>query len=64
MSTTPGDPAQFGPHAPGYASKSAADVDPIELPGVTIRPLWKKALVTTLAPGRYVRGEDDYRPGP
>lgn len=57
MTTAHGDPAQFGPNAPGYAWRSAADVDPVELfPGVTIQPLWEgdngaKALITTIAPG-------------
>lgn len=70
VTSTQGDPAQFGPNAPGYAWKSAADVDPIELfPGVTIQPLWQgdngaKALITTIAPGAVWAGEDHHRPGP
>lgn len=70
MTTAHGDPAQFGPNAPGYAWRSAADVDPVELfPGVTIQPLWEgdngaKALITTIAPGTVWPGEDHHRPGP
>lgn len=70
MTTAHGDPAQFGPNAPGYAWRSAADVDPIELfLGVTIQPLWEgdngaKALITTIAPGTVWPGEDHHRPGP
>lgn len=70
MTTTAGDPAQFGPNAPGYAWKSGADVEPFELfSGVTIQPLWEgengaKALITTIAPGAVWVGEDHHRPGP
>ncbi len=70
MTSTQGDPGQFGPNAPGCARKSAADVEPIELfPGVTIQPLWEddsgaKALITTIAPGVVWAGEDHHRPGP
>ncbi|EIU04642.1 putative anti-ECFsigma factor, ChrR [Mycobacteroides abscessus 5S-0422] len=45
MTAAHGDPAQCGPNAPGYAWRSAADVDPIELfPGVTIQPLWEATM--------------------
>lgn len=70
VTTTHGDPAQFGPNAPGYAWRTAADVEPIELfPGVRIQPLWAsengvKALITRIAPGAVWAGEDHHRPGP
>ncbi|SKG85096.1 putative anti-ECFsigma factor, ChrR [Mycobacteroides abscessus subsp. massiliense] len=45
MTAAHGDPAQCRPNAPGYAWRSAADVDPIELfPGVTIQPLWEATM--------------------
>ncbi|WP_319447346.1 MULTISPECIES: cupin domain-containing protein [unclassified Mycobacterium] len=70
MSLDTGDAGQFGPNAPGYAWKSLADVDPVELfPGVTMQPLWRgengaKAIVTTIAPGAVWGGEDHHSPGP
>ncbi len=70
VTSTHGDPARFGPNAPGYTWKTTADVEPIELfPGVTIQPLWAgengaKALITTIAPGAVWAGEDHHRPGP
>ncbi|BAX99612.1 putative anti-ECFsigma factor, ChrR [Mycobacteroides stephanolepidis] len=70
MPATQGDPALFGPNAPGYAWKSAGDVEPIELfPGVTIQPLWEgengaKALITTISAGAVWVGEDHHLPGP
>ncbi len=65
-----GDAAWFGPNAPGYAWKSVADVDPVEIfPGITARLLWQgadgaKAAVTTIAPGAVWGDEDHHSPGP
>ncbi len=69
MTAAHGDPAQCGPNAPGYAWRSAADVDPIELfPGVTIQPLWEgdngaKALITTIGSERCGPGRITIGPG-
>ena len=65
-----GDPASFGPNAPGYEWVHTTDVPEREVfPGITVRLLWTgpngaKAAITTIAPGAIWGKEDHHSPGP
>ncbi|SKD24147.1 Putative anti-ECFsigma factor, ChrR [Mycobacteroides abscessus subsp. massiliense] len=69
MTAAHGDPAQCGPNAPGYAWRSAADVDPIEtLPGGDHPAALggdngAKALITTIGPEGCGQGRITIGPG-